>query len=139
MNFLKKHIKKILIATGLLGIAYGATLLPTPTPTLTEIPIIKIQIGTKNANIFQDKTTGKRFEIEISDAEYKAMGLKGGKQPTYPNAKWLYSYGGPAYATSTPILSDNQYFVISGSATGTGQILIKLTNEAEKIVNQLPQ
>ena len=103
---------------------------------LIEVPMIKTQIGEKYIHKFQDKTTGQIFEIETTKTEYDNLSKKGAINPTYPNAKWLNSAGGvPIYATSTPILLDNQYVIISGIATGTGKALIKYPNEPEKIVD----
>ena len=136
INFLKKTYKWF-IGLFLIAGASAAVIgvLPT-TPTLTEVPIIKTQIGEKYIHKFQDKTTGAIFEVETTKLEYDALAKKGANQPTYSNAKWLSSSGGvPIYATSTPTLLDNQYVVISGTATGTGQALIKMPNEAEKIID----
>ena len=131
-NFLKKHIKKILIALGIIGVAIGATLLPTE-PVLTQVPIIQTQIGERYVHKFQDKTTGEIFEVETTKIDYDKLALKNAKQPTYSNAKWLQSVGGqPIYSTSTPMLLDNQYFTISSST-----VLIKLPNESEKIIDSL--
>lgn len=105
----KKHTKKILIISGLMGVASAAIIGSQPTSittqflrtaTSTSSVVSQIQIGERYGFVFQDKN-GRRFEVETTKIGYESMLVK--NYPTYPNAKFIGAFGGkPIYATSTP-------------------------------------
>lgn len=136
-NFLIKF-KKLLITLGILGVASAAVVGLQPNEIqLTEVQIPLIQISERYANVFEDQTTKERIEVEITKAQYQELAVKNAIQPTYPNAKWMSSYGGqPVYDTSQ--LLDGQFVVVDngGKGLGTGLVLVKVSNLKAKMIDK---
>ena len=131
---LKKHIKKILIGLGLIGVAFaGSELLPTDI-SLTEVPVVRTMDRQTALNTFKDKT-GNEFQIEITKEEYDNH-FNSGKvtYPTYPDSTWVKSEQNVGiYVDSMPILKDYQFFILDRTmASGTSPVLIKLPDQSAK-------
>ena len=138
-RWVKKQTKKILIGLGIVSVvlAAGTALEPTEVE-LTEVPMVKTQVGERNFNTFIDKE-GNKIEVEITKEENRSYGLKGAGQPKYRNYEWDGASGGQAiYEMVTPILNDNEYVLLpefDGITTTTPTMLIKIPGKAEKIID----
>ena len=131
---IKKHIKKILIILGVIGVAFaGSELLPTDI-SLTEVPVVRTMDRQTALNTFKDKT-GNEFQIEITKEEYDNH-FNSGKvtYPTYPDSTWVKSEQNVGiYVTSTPVLKDYEFFILDRTmASGTSPVLIKLPDQSAK-------
>jgi len=102
----------------------------------TEIK--EVQVGEEYIHRFQDNKTGEIIKVKTTKEEYEALGLKDAGQPTHKDAEWINSSGGIPIM-EMPKLKDNEYYLIDKNltitATNTPEIMIKLPDEEEKIIN----
>ena len=102
----------------------------------TEIK--EVQVGEEYIHRFQDNKTGEIIKVKTTKEEYEALGLKDAGQPTHKDAEWISSSGGIPIM-EMPELKDNEYYLIDKNltitATNTPEIMIKLPDEEEKIIN----
>ncbi|MBI4137021.1 hypothetical protein HY469_03070 [Candidatus Roizmanbacteria bacterium] len=118
----------VLVVAGTLVVGYYSS--KPLGATLTEVPNeVRTQIGTKYYHSFQNNDTKEIVEVETSETEYSALSKKGAGRVGKPGYTWLGSKGGiPVYATSVPILLDNQFYRTGKTDIGstTPEVKVKL-------------
>lgn len=104
---------------------------------LVEVPIIKEKVGEEYALYYKNNETSKKEKFIVTKEEYEDV-ITNNKQPSKKGYTYLGGYGGKELiATSTPILKDNQYYVLSGKeASGTLMIVVKLPDKEITTINK---
>ena len=106
--------------------------------SFTEVPAItKKIVGYDTYYIFESNLTGVRIKKSITHDEYLAFLAKPKKdnpQPQLFNYLWVGAVDAPIIATSTRVLSDNEYAFYGKDNASSSLVRVKKQNEVEKII-----
>lgn len=142
---IKNWWKKFLIIIGIGAITVLATTNLGSNITSTNFKEVSSTIVTEVSNFhyFKNIDTGEVIKEEITDEEYKALGLKGAGQPEKEDYKWIGSHGGVIVATTTRVLLNYEYYndgldIISSpiASSSSYMIRIKISNKREKRIKK---
>ena len=103
--------------------------------TITEVPaIVKTKTGDYSHFRFKNNSTGAIEIVVTTKTEYDKLGIKDAINPTLAGHTFVGASNNELFSTSSPVLKDNEYYVVGVDEASSTIIRIKEGGKGEETV-----